>query len=47
MPERLLLHHLAQEEDSVRFYRLCSACQSLIGRLGVAEPIEALGLRIV
>jgi hypothetical protein len=47
MPERLLLHHLAQEEDSVRFYRLCSAFQSLIGRLGVAEPIEALGLRIV
>jgi CRISPR-associated protein Cas2 len=38
---------IAQEEDSVRFYRLCGACQFLVGRLGVAEPIDAPGLRIV
>lgn len=38
---------IAEDEDSVRFYRLCAGCQALVSRLGVAEPIDEPGLLIV
>lgn len=34
-------------EDSVRFYRLCGACQGTVLYLGVARPIDGPGLLII
>lgn len=36
-----------ESEDSVRFYRLCDDCQSLIERMGQAQPIDEPGLLII
>ncbi|RME51568.1 MAG: CRISPR-associated endonuclease Cas2 [Caldilineae bacterium] len=36
-----------EEEDSVRFYTLCENCQPKVVLIGVAQPIEEPGLRII
>ncbi len=36
-----------EQEDSVRFYRLCDVCLETIERMGAAQPIDEPGLRII
>jgi CRISPR-associated protein Cas2 len=38
---------IEEREDSVRFYRLCDDCQSVIERMGQAQPIDEPGLLII
>lgn len=43
---RLAKLHKA-EEDSIRFYFLCATCRPKVIYLGLAQPIEEPGLRIL
>ncbi len=45
--QQRLRHHLAQEQDSLRFYILCEACRPRTECWGQAQPIEEPGLRII
>jgi CRISPR-associated protein Cas2 len=36
-----------EQEDSVRFYRLCDVCLETIEHMGAAQPIEEPGLLII
>ncbi|GIW89758.1 MAG: CRISPR-associated endoribonuclease Cas2 1 [Pirellulaceae bacterium] len=36
-----------EQEDSVRFYRLCDECLTTVERMGVAAPIDEPGLLII
>jgi CRISPR-associated protein Cas2 len=36
-----------KEEDSIRFYPLCESCRSKVVLLGIAQPTEEPGLRIL
>lgn len=45
--EQALKKIIDDEDDSVRFYRLCAACQGRVMILGRGEPPQAPGVLII